>query len=784
MRQRYQLTLALCLASSLHAQTTASPVAIPEYQFFANNGAPLAGGKLCTYVANTTTPLATYTDSSALTANANPIILDANGRASIWVGTQLYKFVLLSGGDGTCSTGTTLWSQNNVGVVGTGNFFGLHVVQLGTGSAGTGGYIDLVPITYPGSSCFDTYGNVVNQPVQLGGLPAFGANDAILWVSQSPLAGATPPGCATAFTPNETYGLNTNTYIFAMGGFATNLSASNSFQSLQGGMLAQSFDAVNYLNFGGNAGPFSSAPPPLTGIDTFHYALAFDIASNCLSLGTPSGGSTSWNCIVTGASGGANQALSNLASVSINAPLLFQVGQSIGSTTHPPQNLFFYGGGTYGTGVFEFTGTPSGADTITWLDGSGTAGVISGAFVSGDVVKFNAGGFLVDGGAAGTGTVTHTPGALTQYAVMVGNGAADSTVLASLGSAGFVLTSQGAGLPPVWSNISGTGTVTHTAGALTANLPVIGNGGADVKVGTVSGNTTEFGTVSGALTAGHLAAFDASGNIVDGGASATGVASITTPTPQTLTGAVTFAQTSNEVLITSAGSTITFSTPQAIGTGSSPTFAGLTLTGNANITGVVQAVGTGSGAAFQTSDGSGHNYFEVDFFGNISNSGKVFISNTNSGGSPSLQVNVPSAGTAAIAISSGGTGYGFFDNLTGTNGDFFQKITGGVCTGCGVSNQSTGGYGTCSSHALDVICQNANTFGILVQVVVTQNVTGSIINGYCGPSNPPTSSVVASFQGPASATGTVSFPVPPGYYYEIHSLGAAGASVDQWTEYK
>lgn len=67
-----------------------------------------------------------------------------------------------------------------------------------------------------------------------------------------------------------------------------------------------------------------------------------------------------------------------------------------------------------------------------------------------------------------------------------------------------------------------TGTVTHTGGALTANLPVIGAGAADVTVGTRSGNTTEFATVTGSVTSGHAATWDASGNLVDGGAAVTG----------------------------------------------------------------------------------------------------------------------------------------------------------------------------------------------------------------------------------------------------------------------
>lgn len=67
------------------------------WQFFDNNGVPLAGGKIYTYAAGTTTPLTTYTARDGLTANTNPIILDSAGRtpSQIW-STEgvLYKYVV------------------------------------------------------------------------------------------------------------------------------------------------------------------------------------------------------------------------------------------------------------------------------------------------------------------------------------------------------------------------------------------------------------------------------------------------------------------------------------------------------------------------------------------------------------------------------------------------------------------------------------------------------------------------------------------------------------------
>jgi len=64
----------------------------------------------------------------------------------------------------------------------------------------------------------------------------------------------------------------------------------------------------------------------------------------------------------------------------------------------------------------------------------------------------------------------------------------------------------------------GSGTVTHTSGALTADLPVFGNGSADIKVGTKSGNTDEVMSATGSFTPGNVLMTDANGNAVDGGA--------------------------------------------------------------------------------------------------------------------------------------------------------------------------------------------------------------------------------------------------------------------------
>jgi hypothetical protein len=80
----------------------ASLTPTPKQQFFDANGNPLVLGKVYTYAGGTTTPIATYVDSSGITANTNPIILDSRGMANIWLqSTVSYKYVVTDSNDVT-----------------------------------------------------------------------------------------------------------------------------------------------------------------------------------------------------------------------------------------------------------------------------------------------------------------------------------------------------------------------------------------------------------------------------------------------------------------------------------------------------------------------------------------------------------------------------------------------------------------------------------------------------------------------------------------------------------
>jgi len=115
-----------------------SPIGGAGWQFFDNDGVPLSGGLIYTYLAGTSTPQATYTSASGTIQNSNPIVLNSAGRppSEIWLTSGIsYKFVLKT------ATFVQIWSMDNL---------------QGLPSAGQEGYITAtqgqtvctVPFTY------------------------------------------------------------------------------------------------------------------------------------------------------------------------------------------------------------------------------------------------------------------------------------------------------------------------------------------------------------------------------------------------------------------------------------------------------------------------------------------------------------------------------------------------------------------------------------------------------------------------------------------------------------
>jgi hypothetical protein len=129
-----------------------------------------------------------------------------------------------------------------------------------------------------------------------------------------------------------------------------------------------------------------------------------------------------------------------------------------------------------------YSATSSAATTATSGGGSGMH--VSIGTVTGNVRATFVCAFYVPG--AGGATLTPQSGLI--------NGAANLSV--GTGSAGWLFW-DGTNWEAVMGG--GSGTVTHTAGALTSGQLILGNGGADIKVGDLTGDVTTSGSTATTL---------------------------------------------------------------------------------------------------------------------------------------------------------------------------------------------------------------------------------------------------------------------------------------------
>lgn len=81
----------------------------PVFKGWDNNAFPAAFGTLGTFMAGTSTPQATYVDSTQTTPNTNPVVLNFRGEANVWLDPTLsYKLILKD------FFGNLLWTVDNI----------------------------------------------------------------------------------------------------------------------------------------------------------------------------------------------------------------------------------------------------------------------------------------------------------------------------------------------------------------------------------------------------------------------------------------------------------------------------------------------------------------------------------------------------------------------------------------------------------------------------------------------------------------------------------------------
>lgn len=138
-----------------------SPVFGVAGQLFDNNGNPLAGGKIFTYLAGTTTNSPTYTNSAGTIAHSNPIILDGAGRVpsgEIWLTDNItYKFVVQDSANNLIGTYDNLTGINSNFVAFT------NSQEIQTATAGQTVF-NLTTMQYqPGTNSLSVFVDGVNQ---------------------------------------------------------------------------------------------------------------------------------------------------------------------------------------------------------------------------------------------------------------------------------------------------------------------------------------------------------------------------------------------------------------------------------------------------------------------------------------------------------------------------------------------------------------------------------------------------------------------------------------------
>lgn len=241
-----------------------SPLGGAGAQFFSNNGVPLAGGLLYTYLAGTTTPAATYTSSSGATALANPIVLDSAGRVptgEIWLtDTISYKIVLKTSLDVLIAT----W-DNLVGI--NSNIIGF-TAQQETATATAGQTVFNTTLNYvPGTNNLAVYVNGSKQIVTTNYtetdsntvtfLTGLNVGDLVQFSTASPVASNAVFAYEVSYTPNANSLLSTGTVNVALDSLSNNTTGSSVVGCIQGGtgatartVQAKLRDFVSVKDFG------------------------------------------------------------------------------------------------------------------------------------------------------------------------------------------------------------------------------------------------------------------------------------------------------------------------------------------------------------------------------------------------------------------------------------------------------------------------------------------------------------------------------------------------------
>jgi hypothetical protein len=258
----------------------------PRLQFFASDGSFLVGGKLYTYAAGTTTPLATYTTSTGLIANTNPVILDSRGEASVWLTSSKYKFVLKTAAD------VEIWTQDQLqgyaSADGT-NAYGTWPISI-TGNAATATLATTATTATTATSVTGGYVSKITAGTNISIAPTSGIGDVTI--------NATGTGTVSSVTGAGLYGFTVTGGPITSAG---TLTVTPPAPSTAGNVLTS--DGTNWVS----SSPGSTTPGAVGAYASFTSSV-FGGNPNNFTQGTNYAGSTigqatgTWKCMSSNSS--------------------------------------------------------------------------------------------------------------------------------------------------------------------------------------------------------------------------------------------------------------------------------------------------------------------------------------------------------------------------------------------------------------------------------------------------------------------------------------------------
>ena len=658
----WTLLLAAGLAGEVAANAQTAALLPPPVSYFTDaNGYPLAGGLVYSCVSGSAcpgTPLATYTDSTAGTANSNPVVLNASGRANIWLTNVPYKIVVKTSAGVTISTtdnvaaggfansgpwqnsGTTIYNNPSTG----------NKVCIGSTACTTSLALLNIVGTSSGSSYLVRIDDAGNSPgINLyGGGNSYGAvtaDSAGLRLRAG--SGASQVQVAQGAVTVQDSSTGGATSLIVKAGDTQGAAYPLQIQSSAGTALAWADSLGRWLS------PMYNAIVPTTKTD-----LTFKNSDDTFAVNGQGDITGNGSLNMVGANGVAPYKVNGVDIVDSAGNATFTTLTCTGT----PCGSGGGGGGSFpvsdATTLFYNAGTPSKlakfdfqyltaatTRTYVWPDaditvlGAENNQIITGQKTFSAAVVANAGVGSTVFNATNTGTNTTFQNSNSKFLV---DWAGNLTASGAMNVTGYVTSLEWLGLK------KDTSTPGTTPGG--------GNSAINYKGGTSGLEIWLYDTVHGAWSAVDL-----------GAAAGSGITSLNgqTGAAQTIAG-----NDADQIIVTIPSSnTINIATPQNIGLTSNVQF-GNVLAGATGTAGAIAAYGAANTTAvFQVNKIGGGTPFSVDGLGDISSQGQI---NLAGGGAANL---FKIGGTTVIDNNRNA----FVVNLTVT----------GTCTGCG---GTTGSY--------------------------------------------------------------------------------------------